>query len=164
MFYLLTSRKQRTVLRRGFSLIELLLVVSIIMAISAAGIAGYRNFGKHVELSSTREIITADLRQAQSKAMAGEGGVKWGAHFVNNDASQYYELFSTGTVYGGPSAIVYATTSLAGGVVFSDPLPGMNKDILFERITGMTSVDSTISVTSENVTESVTVKTVGAIY
>lgn len=150
-------------IRRGFTLIELLLVIAIVSVISVAGVAAYRNFGKSVEMSSAMQVITADLRQMQSKAMAGEDGAKWGAHFVNNGADQYYQLFSTLTAYGGPSMVLQSTTTLSGGVVFSDPAPGFNKDVLFERITGMTT-DATVSITSENITQSVTVKAIGSIY
>jgi prepilin-type N-terminal cleavage/methylation domain-containing protein len=149
---------------RGFSLLELLIVMAIIVTMATVGSGMYRNFGKSVELSSTAQVISADMRQMQAKAMAGEGGFKWGAHFVNTTPDDYYVLFSTsGTTYADASTVSTATTTLAKTITFSDPADSTSKDIIFNKISGTTTA-ATVSVVSEGLTQTVNVSSVGTIY
>src|SRR3989339_1080486 len=153
---------QPSVMHGGFSLLELIIVMGIIVTLAAAGSGVYRNFGKNVELSSTAQVISADLRHMQSRAMTGEGGFKWGAHVVNGTQDDYYVLFSTsGTTYTDASTVAVATTTLSKGITFSDPASGNSKDIIFSKISGTTSA-TTIVVTSEGATQTVNVSSVGA--
>ena len=145
-------------------MLELLIVLAIIVSIAAAGSGMYRNFGKSVELSSTSQVISADLRQMQAKAMAGEGGFKWGGHFVNATPDDYYVLFSTsGATYADGTTVSVATTTLSKTIAFSDPSDSTFKDIIFNKISGTTTT-ATISITSEGLTQTVNVSSVGTIY
>lgn len=124
----------------------------------------YRNFGKNVELSSAAQGIAADLRHMQSKAMAGEGGFKWGGHFVNGTPDDYYVLFSTsGTTFADGSTVSLATTTLSKSIAFSDPSDNTSKDIIFNKISGTTTA-ATVSVTSEGLIQTVNISSVGTIY
>lgn len=149
---------------RGFSLLELLIVMAIVVTLAAAGSGMYRNFGKNVELSSTAQTIAADLRHMQSKAMVGEGGFKWGAHIVNTTPDDYYVLFSTsGTSYLDGTTVSLATTTLSKAIAFSDPVEGALKDIIFNKISGTTTATTT-TITSEGLTQTVNVSSVGTVY
>lgn len=148
----------------GFSLLELLIVIAIIMIIAVAGSGTYRGFVKNVELKSTARTIVADLKQVQSKAMTGEGGFKWGAHVVNGTPDDYYVLFSTsGISYADGSTVPSATTTLSKGITFGSPTEGNFTDIIFNKISGTTTA-TTVSVVSEGATQTVTVSGVGTIY
>ena len=148
---------------KGFTLLELIIVVAIVGILAAGGAAAFRNSGKNVELSSVVNVLRADLKQMQSKAMIGEDGMKWGAHLVNATPNNYYELFSTPTNYADGGKVVTATTTLAQGISFSDPVSGQTKDIIFNKITGTTSATTTTLV-SEGLTQTITVTTIGTIY
>jgi len=152
-------------LPKGFSLLELLIVIAIITIISSAGAGFYRGFSKDVELSSTAQVIAADLRQMQAKSMAGESALKWGVHFVNgNTDPHYYETFSTPTDYNSASKDVTATTTLAKAVTFSEPTIGaITKDIIFSKISGTTTA-TTIVIGSEGKSQTVTISSIGTIY
>ncbi len=153
----------RNTAQRGFTVLELLIIVAIISVIAAAGAGSYRNFGKAVELSSTAQVISAELRQMQAKAMIGAGGVKWGVRFVNGTPNDYYELFSTPTTYADANKDVTATTTLAKGTSFSDPAEGATKDIIFSKISGTTTA-STVVITSEGSFSTTTISAIGTIY
>jgi len=57
----------------GFTLAELLLVVSIIAIMSAASIPGFRGYIRNQNLKQSVEQVKSDLRSVQTKAMAGSG-------------------------------------------------------------------------------------------
>ena len=61
----------------GFSLLELLIVVAIVVSVAAIGTGYYTNYGRSIEIKSISETITFDLKLAQSKSMTGVGGYKW---------------------------------------------------------------------------------------
>ncbi len=147
--------------QKGFSLLELLLVTSIIALLGAAGVGSYRGLVKNVEVQSVAKTLASDLRQMRSKSMAGEGSVKWGVHIINvNGGEQSYELFSTPTNY--PAGTVVVKTILSPGLMFSDPAAGISKDIIFSKISG-TTTPATVSIISEGVTQTLTVSSIGAI-
>lgn len=149
-----------TSFQKGFSLLELLIVISIMVVLLAAGSGFYRGFGKNVELSSTSQNIAADLRQMQSKAMIGDSGYKWGVRFVKNaSGGDYYLLFST----DGTNSTTTATTTLSSGITFSDPASGF-KDVVFGKITGTTTAATTTSIILEGIVATTTISALGAIY
>lgn len=147
---------------KGFSMLELLIVIAIVGILFALGSGLYQNFSKNVELTNIGRTMNADLRSARSKAMSREGDAKWGMHLVNSDVD-YYELFSTPTTYTDASMQVFATTTFPAGVEFSLPLQNTTEDIIFAKVSG-TTTPTTISLTAQNVSYTTTISAFGAIY
>ncbi len=56
----------------GYTLIEILVGLTIIGLIFGVGYVGFREFSRRQLLTSTARFIKSDLRLAQSKALAGE--------------------------------------------------------------------------------------------
>lgn len=148
--------------QNGFTLLELLLVISIIAIVTSIGAGYYRNYVKNVEFDTVAKSIIFDLKSAQAKAMAGEDNLKWGIHFVNG-ASDYYEIFSTLTDYSDPSKTVTLTSYLSGTVVFSSPAEGFASDIIFNKISGSTA-SSSVVIAFEGNNRTINVTAVGNIY
>jgi prepilin-type N-terminal cleavage/methylation domain-containing protein len=144
--------------QQGFSLLELLIVIAIVAVLATVGAGSYRNFAS--------QGIAADLKQMQSKAMTGEGGYKWGVHFVNGTPDDYYLLFSTAstTYTTDGTSTTTATTTLSKTILFSDPVAGTSKDIIFNKISGTISSATTTVITSEGAFATTTVTSVGTIY
>jgi prepilin-type N-terminal cleavage/methylation domain-containing protein len=148
--------------QKGFSFLELLIVISIIAILLAGGTGFYHGFSKTVALTSAAKTIRADLRYMRSKSMARESDLAWGAHFVNGTAD-YYELFSTPTTYADGSMVVMATTTLPGGVAFFAPGEGTTQDIIFNKVAGTTTA-ATVGVSFGDLDDTITVSVLGAIY
>lgn len=147
--------------KKGFTLLELLIVIAIVSLISIIGIGFYANYNESLEIDSTSKIIISDLRQAQSNSMSGLGGFKWGIHFVNG-VDDYYELFSTPTDYNNISKVVLSKNYLSNGISFAEPTDGLSKDIIFDKISGSSS-DSSIGIISQNNIKNIYVSSVGII-
>lgn len=148
--------------QKGFSLIEILIVVGILAILGLIATGFYRNFVKNVELESVNKAIVFDLRDARSRAMSGEDDLKWGIRFINN-GSDYYELFSTPTDYVSPSTTVKNTVYLPGVIVFTNPPPASSSIVIFNKITATTTAAS-VSIFFENATRTITITGEGNVY
>lgn len=147
---------------KGFTLLELLIVIAILAVLSSIGIGEYRNYVKNVELEEAGKILSYDLVAARTKAAAGEDQRKWGIRLVNS-SSQYYLLFSTPTDFSDAQKTVKATTTLTGNIVFSTPSSGNSLDIIFSKIQATTTTTSA-SLTVEGKTKTITINSNGSIY
>lgn len=146
---------------KGFSLLELLIVMAIVVTIAAIGSGFYVNYGKGIEIKSISSSISFDLKQVQAKSMIGAGGFKWGIHFVNG-ATDYYEIFSTPTDYSDGSKVIVSTNYLPASVTFSDPASSSTKDIIFNKISGGTTASSVVMISS-GLTKTINVSSIGNI-
>ncbi|MEK7103037.1 MAG: type II secretion system protein [Patescibacteria group bacterium] len=149
------------VTKRGFTLLELMVVLGVMAVLLAATAGYYRGFSTNVELDAATRVLRADLRDVSSRATTGQDTRKWGLHLVNG-ATQYYELFSTPSNYADGAKVVYTTTRLPGNVVFTAPAPSSTLDVVFDRITGATSV-ATITLALEGKSSTITVSALGTI-
>ncbi len=146
---------------RGFSLLEVLLVVAILAILGAAGFSYYGNVAKDVEVTTVAHTLASELKDARARAMGGENQRKWGVHVVNG-TSDYFEVFSTPTTYADAGTIVDRTQYLFSGVAFSDPSESTTKDIIFTGISGTTTASS-LTLTSQTQTITITVSPLGLI-
>ena len=146
---------------KGFTLLEIIITMSILVVMSLVSVGSYLNYGKTIEINSFAQTLIFDLKQTQSKAMIGQGGFKWGVHFVNG-TKDYYEIFSTPTLYGDAGKVVTATNYLPSSITFSDPTDGSTKDIIFNNISGSTTTTSVV-LRSQNVSKTISVSSVGSI-
>ena len=135
-------------MRKGFTLLELLLTIAIIAIVSVLIFATLAGRRKNADLIATTQEAGAILRQAQSDAMAQENNAQandaaWGVHFANATATRpFYALFSgsyavstTVGYYALPLAVAYITSTLPAGATL---------DIIFSPVTGIASTSTNI--------------------
>lgn len=151
--------------QKGFTLLEVILVLAILATISAIGFSYLGGFKSGADLEETAGQIVGKLREAQNKAMAGEDNQKWGAHFDNTGADPFYEIFSTNTDYAGASAVVEKIylTSLAADVKFDMPAGGQSVDVIFSKITGVPPSAQDIVINLQGATKTISIETGGRI-
>jgi prepilin-type N-terminal cleavage/methylation domain-containing protein len=59
-------------MKKGFTLVELLLSIAIILGISGIGVVSYVKYNERETLRQAALVLKSDLRNAQSKAISGE--------------------------------------------------------------------------------------------
>lgn len=142
----------------GFTLVELLIMLGILIVITATAVPAYRRFQKETDLTNSVEEIMNILRIAQSKTLASEGDSQWGVYFSTISTPHEYTLFK-GTDYASrnvSSDKKYDVPSLVE--IYEIDLAGANQEIVFDRLTGMTEQYGQISLKlKENVLETKTI-------
>lgn len=145
----------------GFTLLELMLVIAVLVILAAIGTSFYNNYANTTGLESNAGIIKEDLRGARDRAMNGAADRNWGAHLVNGN-DDYYEIFSSPSDYADASKTVIDTVYLRNKVSFSAPAEGNSLDVVFTKISGTTTAASVI-VASLGQTKTVSVSASGKV-
>jgi prepilin-type N-terminal cleavage/methylation domain-containing protein len=129
----MSALKPKSQMPSGFTLVEILLVVSIMAIMSAASIPGFRGYIIAQNTKQSMEQVKSDLRSIQIKAMAGslsdDSSVSyWDVTFREN-RNNYDYLTSNASFGGGVSRGV--SENLVGDVVVKQ-----NRSIFFHIPTG----------------------------
>lgn len=150
---------------KGFTLLELILVIGILMILGTAGFGIYYNFQLNIKIEEEGNKIQSVLRQAQQKAISGEENSQWGIRFVYpQTGDHYYDMFwgvnySTGTT----TEKIY----FPGGVEFVNPSASSTIDIIFNKRTGEVATSSPIIIsvktTTSNIIKNITITPKGLI-
>lgn len=129
--------------RNGFTLIEVLISIGVLAILSSGVYFLGSGFLEKRVLDDNVSGIVATLRNAQTRATAGENDSNWGVHFNNNGASQqFYELYY-GPAYA--SGTVFSTTYLSSRVQFVDPVAASSVDIMFLESTGLPALSESVT-------------------
>ncbi len=88
------KRLQSTLASRGFTLVEMLVVLSIIAIITMISLFGQSTFNRSVLLTDTAYTVALSLREMQSLGLSSRkfGAVQnagYGAYFATNNTSSY---------------------------------------------------------------------------
>jgi prepilin-type N-terminal cleavage/methylation domain-containing protein len=124
-------KKIRT--QRGFTLIELAVVIAITVILLGFITINLVRSQQGASLTSIEEILLADLRQQQLKAMIGdtEGRSTSDAYGIHFDANRYVLFHGTYSDSENTNSVV----NLEDNMQFNNP----NYDVIFSRLSGATS-------------------------
>jgi prepilin-type N-terminal cleavage/methylation domain-containing protein len=132
---------QHSFCRRGITLIEIIIVISIIGIISAITVPNLSNFHRQQELKNTTEDIFSLLNEARNNTISSKNSTTYGVHFLSDKA-----ILFTGTTYNDSTENKQIDFDSAvripdvGGI----NLNGGGDDVVFARITGDTENYGTI--------------------
>jgi prepilin-type N-terminal cleavage/methylation domain-containing protein len=119
----------QTARRNGFTLVEVIIVVSIISLLTAGLIPSFSNYTKSQTLKQAQEQIVSDLANVQNRALAGEQGAGvtntkyWGLRFVDGSSTYQYFAHTTATCPSSAPNIQRSQT-LTGDVEVDIPANG----------------------------------------
>lgn len=96
-FSRLVNRVHKNSFLRGFSLVELIVVLAIIVVITTITLVGHTNFNKTLLLTNTAYTVALSAREAQSYGLSSRrfstsSNAGYGVHFTGS--SNTYKLFS----------------------------------------------------------------------
>src|SRR3989338_7817252 len=118
---------------RGFSFIELLVVIGVIAVLASGVLIAYRSANGGIELKTNAFKIVDVLNLARQRPIASLGSSEYGVHFEANQlvlfkGAAYSAPDPDNIFYALPDALEIADVSLAGG----------GSEVVFDRITGKT--------------------------
>lgn len=119
----------------GFTIFELLIVISLVAIIGVMIVPSYRGYAFRSELVIARDVVTQVLNQAQNNARSGKGDSSWGVHFGTGQI-----VLFKGSAF---TAFAPATDNLfwiPSSVTITGPA-----DVIFFKLTGLPNWSGTIN-------------------
>jgi prepilin-type N-terminal cleavage/methylation domain-containing protein len=130
----------------GYTLVEVLVVLSIMAVLFASGYSNYRDFSRRQAITNTSKSLQADLRLAQQTALSGNLPTDSACNGVNRLEGYLFNVVSATTYEikakctGGTAAPV-KTVTLTPGITIAVPFPAPNP-ILFKVLGQGTNINS----------------------
>lgn len=150
----LTAKSYKLQAKQGFTLIELVLSLSVIMIIAGLSTTVYQSFQVRNDLDIAAVTIAQSLRRAHVQAQAVDGDTSWGVDIRTGSI----------TVFRGVS---YAARDTTLDEVFEMPTsltPSGIAEVMFTKFTGLPQTTGTITLTSNaNETRTITINAKGTI-
>jgi len=116
--------------QRGFTLIELVIVVSVLVILASLVLPGFNFWQRQSSLDSTAQEILSTLRLAQNKTLASEGDANFGVYFEPTK----FTLFKGTTYY--PDSPDNSVHNLSPTVLLSNVNLGGGNFVVFDRLSG----------------------------
>lgn len=130
--------------KKGFTLIELIITVSVVVILSGLATASLRNLTSRNAAQVAERQLRSHLRKAQIYAMSGRRGYGWGVYYAEQTHQATLYCFCGGTDYvshpdmGIDESIYFPKTVTVTGMT----------DIAFAKTSGLpTPSSSTITIT-----------------
>jgi prepilin-type N-terminal cleavage/methylation domain-containing protein len=137
------SAKMRRLPMSGFTLVELLVAMAILLIVAAVTLEGFRDYARVQQYNRFVEEVGRSLQVARQQTLGSKEDTVYGVYVGTNTV----EIFTGATPIVGSAAntifnfnpdIFVATTSLSGGAWF----------VTFKRVTGEPSATGTILIYS----------------
>lgn len=102
-------------MKKGFTLIEFVVTIAVLVALTGFSIPAFRQYGALQELEQSAEQVAETLREAQALSLAPEGEIDYYAvEFSPPD----YRIVGHKTDSGDPGDIVFISKQTLAGKVF----------------------------------------------
>lgn len=78
---------------KGFTLLETLLVIALMIILAALALPAFFNFQKNAELQNFTAEVLSDLRLSHGRALSSEENSRWGIYFDTASSPNQYIIF-----------------------------------------------------------------------
>ncbi len=147
---------------KGFTLIEVLLALSVVAIIAAISVTSLSNFNKDKALTIEVEKVLSLVTKARSLTLAAKDDSGYGVHFEDRKAvlfkgASYSSSAATNQIQLLNDEVKISAIALTGGAT----------DVVFQKLSGATAQNGTITLTSvrnSSQTKVITVTGTGIAY
>jgi prepilin-type N-terminal cleavage/methylation domain-containing protein len=119
---------------KGFSLIEILAVISIISIVLGIAIINGRNFNNSIDLENTAKSVDAKIKLAKAYSIGAKNNTNYGVHF---EADKVVIFRGSVFINGAPTNETFVFSDKIG--VNAVSLAGGGSNVIFDRLIGSTS-------------------------
>jgi len=137
-------------LEKGFSLLEIFIVIGITSIIAVAGLGGYLSLRNSKSLENMANRVAADITYTAERSKAQESGFQWWMNFQNS-GSVYFYLICKGDTYsagGCGSGTQVKRVQATSGLSLSLSSGSLPRDLIFQKSTGLPVDSSGTQITS----------------
>lgn len=126
-------------MKHGYSLIEVLVAVTIIGILTGSSLVGYNRFQGRQGLKSAGEQLVSDLRLTQQKALSGEKAAGW-CQGATDSLVGWRLIFTSDTIYDIRGVCSSAAISTFKSIVLPNSVAksGGDSTVDFAAINGTT--------------------------
>jgi prepilin-type N-terminal cleavage/methylation domain-containing protein len=128
---------------RGFTLIEILVVLSVLVLITGLTLFSFRDLNRSQALDKNAMSLVSLLEEARSLTLASKDDSEYGVYFGPEEV-----VLFKGEDFNSGEAV--RTFSLHSIVEMSDVLGGSSDQVVFERLTGKASASGTVTLSLKN--------------
>lgn len=121
-------------LKKGFSLIEVLVIIPVMAVLITIGVLDYNFFRQRLEIDTAANQIISVLRLARNLTVSSDNALTYGVHFEENQ----YVLFEGSYAPADPDNKIY---TLSAGIEVYDIILTGGSDVIFNRVEGTTAND-----------------------
>lgn len=153
--------------RRGLTLVEILIVMSIAALAYGMGFAIYRTWNEKVILTNQAEELRSALIRTQQLAMTAAENSNWGLHVATTSYTMFPGSFYDENRVGNQTWFLAGVAILNPDSTFFNGVDGWGPNVVFAKFTGQTINTGTVAmypVTSPQIIKNVTVQASGQIY
>ncbi|PCI29213.1 hypothetical protein COB55_02610 [Candidatus Wolfebacteria bacterium] len=140
----------------GFTIIELLVVVAIVGILSAVMVASFSSVFDSRSLELDTASVTSMLEEARIRTVAAQDREAHGVYFASTTATLFADTYSE----SDPDNEVI---TFANGVSLNTNLTGGGSTVLFNRITGATGNNGTVTLSNAATSSVITIQATGLI-
>jgi prepilin-type N-terminal cleavage/methylation domain-containing protein len=141
-------------LRKGFTLSEMLLSVTLLGIIAGMIIPAYHTFAVRDELDIAVTTLVQNLRRAQSLSEAGDGDMTWGVKVGVGSI----------LVFKGASYVLRDSSFDENTSIPTTIVPSGMYEVVFSKVAGVPSATGTFILTSQaNETRTITINAKGMV-
>ena len=137
---------------RGFSAAELIVSLAIMFVLAGIILSAFISFRKTQSLTIDTETVIEVLRQARNQTLSSKNSTVYGVHMT----APKITLF-TGSTYSSGAGTNQDFTLSSTDTILTISLTGGGSDVVFQRLTGETSQNGTVVVSSPGLSQTKTI-------